>query len=101
MPNIETEKLLGGHAVMAVMYDDIKKVFGCRNSWGDKWGDKGYFYLPYDFILDKKMASDFWIITSIELSSNNYNDINLYSDIDTNDENKDDINYGLTNLYYN
>ena len=67
MPDVNKEKLLGGHAVMAVMYDDNLRVFGCRNSWGDKWGDEGYFYLPYDYILDEKLASDFWIITSVEL----------------------------------
>ena len=67
MPDVNKEKLLGGHAVMAVSFDDNLRVIGCRNSWGDKWGDEGYFYLPYDYILDANLASDFWIITSVEL----------------------------------
>ncbi len=45
------ERLLGGHAIMIVGYDSIKKVFICRNSWGDKWGNDGYFTIPYDYIL--------------------------------------------------
>jgi len=43
------ERHLGGHAVLAVGYDDFHEVVICRNSWGSKWGDHGYFYLPYDF----------------------------------------------------
>jgi C1A family cysteine protease len=45
----EGEELLGGHAVLAVGYDELREVVICRNSWGSKWGDHGYFYLPYDF----------------------------------------------------
>ena len=67
MPDTKNEKLLGGHAIMTVMFDDDKKIIGCRNSWGVEWGDKGYFYLPYDFILNKDLASDFWIITGLNL----------------------------------
>ena len=59
------EKCLGGHAIMAVGYDDDKKVFIIRNSWGVEWGDKGYFYMPYEFILNKDLCSDFWVIQTI------------------------------------
>ncbi|HEY9843984.1 MAG TPA: C1 family peptidase [Candidatus Obscuribacterales bacterium] len=40
---------LGGHAITAVGYDNARRVFIIRNSWGTEWGDKGYGYLPYDF----------------------------------------------------
>ena len=56
----EGEKQLGGHAIMAVGYDDDKKVFVIQNSWGEEWGDKGYFYMPYDFITNEEWCSDFW-----------------------------------------
>lgn len=61
MPN-EREELLGGHAVMGCGYDDDMQCFIVRNSWGDDWGIKGYFYLPYDFITNLDLADDFWTI---------------------------------------
>jgi len=60
------EKVLGGHAVAAVGYDDAKKWIIVRNSWGTGWGDKGYFYMPYDFFFSK-LTSDFWVIKDIEI----------------------------------
>jgi len=63
-PNTKREKLLGGHAVLLVGYDKRKKVFIARNSWGTNWGDKGYFYMPFD-IVKPNMSSDYWIIKSV------------------------------------
>jgi len=57
---------IGGHAVLAVGYDDTKNVFIVRNSWGENWGDKGYFYLPYDYINTPNLAADFWTIRLVE-----------------------------------
>lgn len=42
------EQFLGGHAVLAVGYNNQTKQVIMRNSWGKNWGDKGYFYLPFD-----------------------------------------------------
>lgn len=42
-------KQAGGHAILCVGYDNAKRQFIIRNSWGTEWGDKGYGYLPYDF----------------------------------------------------
>lgn len=55
------DQLLGGHAVVFVGYDMDKKLFKVRNSWGPNWGDKGYFYMPFDYVL-KGLASDYWTI---------------------------------------
>lgn len=57
-----TEASIGGHAVMAVGYDDSQNWFIVRNSWGVGWGMKGYFTLPYTYLLDPNLASDFWTI---------------------------------------
>jgi C1A family cysteine protease len=62
MPNTRKERAVGGHAVLAVGYDDEKRWYVVRNSWGESWGDKGYFYMPYDFIHDHHYADDFWVI---------------------------------------
>lgn len=49
MPTVHDKKV-GGHAVLAVGYDTANHVVIVRNSWGPKWGDGGYFYMPYDYI---------------------------------------------------
>lgn len=56
------ERMLGGHCVAAWGYDDARKVVICRNSWGARWGDKGYFYMPYALIENPDLACDFWTI---------------------------------------
>jgi C1A family cysteine protease len=60
------EKNLGGHAIMAVGYDDTQKRFTIRNSWGTDWGMKGYFTLPYEYVTDNNLSDDFWTIKSVE-----------------------------------
>jgi C1A family cysteine protease len=56
------ERLLGGHAVMAVGYDDRAKRFTVRNSWGPVWGKKGYFTMPYAYLADRNLSDDFWTV---------------------------------------
>jgi len=65
------ERVLGGHAIDAVGYSDQMRIkntvcglettgaFLIRNSWGTGWGDKGYGWLPYDYVL-KGLAGDWW-----------------------------------------
>jgi C1A family cysteine protease len=54
------DAVLGGHAVMAVGYDDSMGMFKIRNSWGNTWGLNGYFYMPYNYIISQNLADDFW-----------------------------------------
>ena len=56
------ERAVGGHAVVAVGYDDARQWFLMRNSWGESWGMKGYFTLPYAYLLSPGLAQDFWTI---------------------------------------
>lgn len=54
------EKVLGGHAVLAVGYNQKDKIFLVRNSWGGDWGMDGYFTMPYEYL--ETLAADFWTI---------------------------------------
>lgn len=56
----ENEDISGGHAVMAVGYDDTTKMVKVRNSWGSAWGKNGYFFMPYEFITNPNYCDDFW-----------------------------------------
>lgn len=56
------EQVLGGHAVLAVGYDDSIMRVIVRNSWGPNWGMQGYFTMPYAYITQTDLADDFWTI---------------------------------------
>jgi C1A family cysteine protease len=60
------EAVIGGHAVLAIGYDDRQERFRMRNSWGKKWGMKGYFTMPYTYLLDDNLSDDFWQITLVQ-----------------------------------
>lgn len=61
----QTDRVIGGHAVLVVGYDNSKQWFIVRNSWGPNWGIGGYFYLPYSYLLNPRLSSDLWTINSI------------------------------------
>lgn len=61
MPRLN-EQCLGGHAVLAVGYNDASQSIIVRNSWGPNWGQKGYFMLPYQYIGNVNLADDMWTI---------------------------------------
>jgi C1A family cysteine protease len=60
------EKQLGGHAVLAVGYDDASQSFLVRNSWSSAWGDSGYCTMPYAYLTSQQLARDFWVIYTVE-----------------------------------
>jgi C1A family cysteine protease len=62
------EKVLGGHAVVAIGYKPIdgQLYFECRNSWGPDWGDEGHFWMPAAYVTSSSLASDFWVVDQVE-----------------------------------
>lgn len=57
----------GSHAMLCVGYSDVDRVFIVRNSWGTNWGDKGYCYMSYDYVMNKNYNhGDSWIIRDAE-----------------------------------
>jgi C1A family cysteine protease len=62
------ENLLGGHCVDIVGYSDNSKTFIMRNSWGLGWGlnGSGYFTIPYAYLTNINLASDFWVVTQVK-----------------------------------
>jgi C1A family cysteine protease len=59
MPKDRVEDYFGEHAVYIVGYDQDKKMFLCKNSFGAEWGDNGYFWMPYDYA--KSEMFEAWI----------------------------------------
>jgi C1A family cysteine protease len=62
------ERRLGGHCMLCVGWKVINKknYFIVQNSWGAKWGDKGFCYIPFEYMGNKKLVSDCWTIRLAE-----------------------------------
>ena len=54
--------IVGGHEIQAKGYDAVKKLLKCRNSWAADWGDRGYFYLPFDYVSNAKLTLDAYVL---------------------------------------
>lgn len=65
LPKKDEEKV-GGHAVLLVGYKETSRRFIVMNSWGGTWGQQGYFTMPYDYLLNPKLARDFWTLRTVE-----------------------------------
>lgn len=56
------DTLLGGHCILIVGYREKDKRFLIQNSWGEDWGDAGFGTIPYDYVTNPELASDFWVV---------------------------------------
>jgi C1A family cysteine protease len=74
MPKTTTEVQKGGHCILMVGYDDTTQCVTCANSWGTYWGNRGFFTLPYQYLLDPDLSFDFYILkftnTNININTN-------------------------------
>jgi C1A family cysteine protease len=62
LPDTIQENSFGGHSLLLVGFDLEKQVFWGMNSWGNSWGIDGYCEIDFEYILNDKLASDFWYI---------------------------------------
>jgi C1A family cysteine protease len=75
----DSEDAEGGHATDIVGYNRTAQPQPCdelqtqippmtfvfRNSWGILWGQKGYGFIPFAYVLNRQLASDLWFIRAI------------------------------------
>lgn len=76
-PDVNKDRVIGGHAVVAIGFDDFKEIrcvdrigkskgaFLIRNSWGTDWGKEGYGWIPYDYVL-QGLTRDWWSLLNGE-----------------------------------
>lgn len=62
MPRGADDRKHGRHALLAVGYDDRARRFIVRNSWGQDWGHRGYVYMPYDYVLNRRWTRNCWAL---------------------------------------
>jgi len=68
LPDVTQEDYVGGHALLLVAYDDSKSQFKALNSWSSLFGMGGYVLLPYDYVLNTNLASQFFAISGLAFS---------------------------------
>jgi C1A family cysteine protease len=70
IPNTATEKCLGGHCMVVMGYKDssdpLNGNFIIQNSWSTAVGEKGYFFIPYSYMLNPQLVSDMWTVRSFK-----------------------------------
>jgi len=98
MPNPNSEEgrqSHGAHAMLCVGYSEQSQAFIVRNSWGEKWGEKGYCYIPYAYMTNPEHCWDCWKIASVSdldfTAGVWYEDDENYYEYD--DEEDDDYDY--------
>jgi C1A family cysteine protease len=59
------DPVMGGHCGALVGYMDAPRRYIVRNSWGPRWGDAGYFYMPYEYVHRADLSADFWMVQTV------------------------------------
>lgn len=60
-----SEAVVGGHALWLCQLDLQARLGKVRNSWGTRWGQKGYCWFPLDYLTDGDLATDFWLVKHV------------------------------------
>jgi C1A family cysteine protease len=68
----------GNHAMLCVGFNREKKVFIVRNSWGKDWGDKGYCYIPFDYMTNSELIHNIVTIRSVDEEVNEIIKTNIW-----------------------
>ncbi|CAF4512089.1 unnamed protein product [Rotaria socialis] len=91
----------GRHAVLLSGYSNSSKAFIVRNSWGKGWGDKGYCYVPYDYMGNKKLCNIAWTIKKLavdEMGEDVWVDEDDINYLDEEDDDDDDDDADIENI---
>lgn len=63
----KSDQVVGGISMVLVGYDNKKKHWIVRNNWGKQWGDKGYGYIPFSYLINPQLANSFWVIYKLDI----------------------------------
>jgi hypothetical protein len=56
----------GGHSMLIVGYDNNRRMFLVRNSWGESWGERGYVWIPYSVLDATSSPIEYWVMSELE-----------------------------------
>jgi hypothetical protein len=62
----KSDQIIGGLSMVLVGYNNKTKHWIVRNNWGKSWGDKGYGYVPFNYLTNPQLAQSFWVIYKLE-----------------------------------
>ena len=60
VPDRDSERLIGGHAMVIDDYDPHSRMLFILNSWGNQTGDRGRYYMPYEYVTTRLLTHDLW-----------------------------------------
>jgi len=61
----KTEGFNGGHCMVYAQFSDVLGELSGPNSWGEDWGDKGWFHQPYGFV-EQGLVHDCWSLRKVQ-----------------------------------
>ncbi|CAF1448710.1 unnamed protein product [Adineta ricciae] len=87
----------GRHALVVAGYSDHSRAFIVRNSWGATWGDRGYCYIPYDYVGSDDLCNAAWTVKKLGVATmgnegwDDEDDVDYLEDDDEEEEEEDNV----------